>query len=163
MNKIMVRAVNTDFGFIEYLEDSMVKKLASAGVNASSFIESFPPTREWTDKEIVSSLVKNGYDSIMFISFGGSDSSSQTLGYMNNGSAYSYGGTTSFSSTSTPIIGFKRSTSTRIHIFDVKSGDKVWIGDTRTKAGGALYMGDTTTTNDIATEGVDELKDSGHI
>ena len=173
--KVMVRAPNVNFSFGALLETSMVKELKLAGIPAESFLQTFPPTREWRNDEVNSKLLTTGYDSIMYINLVDSESSTQTAGYMNSGSANTYGnvsvygnqatysGNTTYRGTTTPIVAFKRNTSTRVQVFDTRTAKIVWIGDAATKAGGAVFMGDEATSDDIAKAIVTALKEARHI
>ncbi len=158
-----VRAPNSGFEFGELLEKSMVDELEDEGVKAGMFIKMFPPTREWTNEQVTQKLLNDGFDSIMYINLGGSDTSSNTIGYINNGTASVYGNTASINSYSTPVVATHRYTSTRIKIYSVKSGELVWVADTNTSAGGLFYIGDRTTTDSIAEDVVESLKRSGHM
>jgi hypothetical protein len=163
IKKVIVRAPNAGFEFGELLEKSMVEELEDEGIKAQTFIKIFPPTREWTNDQVAEILLSEGFDTIMYINLAGSNSSSSTVGYINNGNASVYGNSASFNSYSTPVVTFNRYTETRIKVYFVKSGKIIWVGDTSTKAGGLAYMGDTTTTNSIAEDVVNSLKGNGHL
>lgn len=163
IQKVAVRAPNAGFSFGETLETSMVKQLQAKGVKARSFLKSFPPTREWTNQEISTELMKDGYDSIMYINLIGSDTSTQTIGYIHNGNAYAYGNMATYSGSSTPMTAISRYTSTRVKIYDVKNAKVIWVGDSSTNAGGLLYMSDETQADSIATEITTALQESGHM
>jgi hypothetical protein len=163
IKKIAVRAPNVGFAFGEIMENSMIKNLRSSKVQAESFLSLFPPTRDWTNEEVAKQLMKDGYDSIMYVYLVGSDSSSQTISYINSGNAYAYGGMGTYSGTTVPVSAISRSTQTRVKIFDIHTADVIWIGDSSTKAGGLLFMGDETQTDSISSQIVSSLKSNGHI
>ena len=163
IKKIAVRAPNVGFAFGEVMENSMVKSLRSSKVQAASFLSLFPPTRDWTNEEVAKQLMSEGYDSIMYVYLVGSDSSSQTISYINSGNAYAYGGMATYSSTSVPVSSIRRYTQTRVKVFDIRTTDVIWIGDSSTKAGGLLFMGDETQTDSISSNVVTSLSESGHI
>ena len=159
----VVRAPNAGFAFGELLETSMVENLTKRGVHAESFLSLFPPTREWTNEEVAKELMREGFDSIMYINLVGSDTNSQTVGFINNGTASAYGNTASYSGSSTAITAISRYTSTRVKVYDIVTGRVIWVADSSTKAGGLLYVGDETQTDSIAAEIVDALAVSGHL
>lgn len=161
--KIAVRAPNADFMFGGLLEKSMVEELQRKGVQAESFLEMFPPTRKWTNDQVATELNQKGFDSIMYVNLTGSGASAETVGYINQGSAYVYGNTASFYSTSIPAVRPTRYTSTRVTIYDVASAHTIWIADSVTHAGGLLFMGDKTQTDNLASEIIDALAKSGHL
>jgi len=163
VRKVSVRAPNASFTFGELLENSFVKELRKNGVAAQSFMERFPPTRRWTNQEVATELMQNDFDSIMYVTLVGSDTSSETIGYINSGTASVYGNKASFSGSSTAISAIQRFTSTRVRLFGVESAKIIWIGDSQTNAGGLAFMGDETQTDSIASEVVAALKESGHF
>jgi len=161
--KIAVRAPNASFMFGELLEKSMVEKLRDKGVQAESFMEIFPPTRQWTNEQVATELGQKGFDTIMYVNLVGSGSSTQTVGYINTGNAFAYGNMATFNSVSVPITGRSRYTSTRITIYDVATARTSWVGDSSTNAGGLAFVDDKTQTDDIAKEVTDTLAKSGHL
>lgn len=163
VQKIVVRVPNADFAFAELLENSMVEELKDSGIPAASFIRMFPPTREWTNDEVTHQLRQKQFNAIMYINLSGSETHSQTIGYINSGTASVYGNTASYYGNSTAVKTFHRYTSTRVKVYDVASGRTVWVGDSSTQAGGLLYMDDETQTESIAEETVANLKSNGHI
>lgn len=163
IRKAVVRAPDTDFQFGALLENSIVDELGDAGVKAGSFLKLFPPTRQWTNEQVAQILRQQGYDTIMTVSLTGSNTSSDTIGYINTGTASVYGNTAYYNGNSTAITTFHRHTTSHIKVYNVATGRVVWIGDARTSAGGLLYMGDETQTDSLAEEMVDALRDSGHL
>lgn len=163
ISKVAVRAPNAGFTFAETLERTMVEELSGKGIQAASFLSLFPPTREWTNQAVAERLQAKGFDAIMHVNLMGSDSQSQTVGYMHSGNAYAYGNMASYSGTSTPVTMVSRSTSTRVKIYDVATSKVIWVGDTSTQAGGLLYMDDDTQAQSIADEIVTALTESGHM
>ena len=163
INKIMVRTPNASYNFGELLEQSMIDELAKSGVPASSFIATFPPTREWTNKQICRKLIKYGFDTIMHINLTNVDSSIQTLGYTTTGTANVYGNTTYYSSRTTASKRPVRYTSTRVDIYEVRTAKVIWTADADTTAGRRLFQGDKQTTKDMASEILKALKQNGHI
>lgn len=163
VKKVAVRAANTDFAFAELIENAMVEALKDEGIQAESFLAKFPPTRELTNAEAAHALANAGFDAIMYVNLVGSDSSAQTIGYIHTGNASVYGGSAYYSGNSLAMTAFHRYTSTRATLYEVVSGRKVWIADSRTTAGGLAYMGDDTQTESIAEETVASLQKSGHI
>jgi len=163
IRKAVVRAPDAGFEFGELMEHSIIEELGDAGVKAESFLKMFPPTRQWTNEQVVDTLRKQGYDAIMTVSLKGSDTTSNTIGYINSGTASVYGNTAYYNGSSTAITTFHRYTSTHIKVYNVDSGRVVWVGDARTSAGGLFYMGDETQTDSLAEETVDALRDSGHL
>lgn len=163
INKIMVRAPNASYNFGELLEQSMVDELGKSGVPASSFMATFPPTRKWTNEQIARKLIKYGFDAIMYINLTNVDSSVQTLGYTTTGTANVYGNTAYYSSRTTASKRPVRYTSTRVDIYEVRTGKVIWRADVDTTAGGLLFQGDEQTTDDMASEILKALKLKGHI
>jgi hypothetical protein len=163
VERVVVRAPNTDFAFAELLEQSMVRELINNGVRAASFLDMFPPTRQWTNDEVNLELRQQRINTIMYINLGSSESHSQTIGYINSGTASVYGNTATYSGHSTAVTTFHRYTSTRVKIYEVASGRTVWVGDSTTRAGGLLYMDDETQTESMAEETIASLKSNGHI
>lgn len=134
LTKIVVRAPNANFMFGELLEKSMVDQLRERGVQAESFMEIFPPTRKWTHEQVAAELTQKGYDTIMYLNLSGSGSNTETIGFINHGSASVYGNAAMFNSVSVPIVGRSRYTSTRITIYDVATARTIWVGDSSTQA-----------------------------
>lgn len=163
VKKIAIRAANANFAFGEMFEQSMVSRMQNKNIQAVSFMEMFPPTRKWTNEQIANELTKRGFDTIMYMNLTGSGSSSETIGYINNGSVNTYGNTATFNSVSVPITGRSRNTAVRITIYDVATAKTIWIGDTATHAGGLAFVGDQTQTDNIAGEVVETLERDGHL
>lgn len=163
LTKMAVRAPNASFMFGELLEKSMVSALRDKGVQAESFMAIFPPTRKWTHEQVAVELTQKGFDTIMYVNLTGSESRAETVGYINNGNASVYGNTATFNSVSLPVTGRSRYTATRITIYDITTAHTIWVGDSTTHAGGLLYIGDETQTDNIAKEVTDSLVKSGHL
>ena len=163
IKKVAVRAPNSSFSFADLLENSMVEELKKKGVSAESFVAMFTPTRKWINKEVSTELIENGFDTVIYINLAGSNMSSHTVGYINNGSASVYGNNASFNSSSIAMTAITRFTSARIHVYEVRTGDVIWIGDTDTKGDGLLFLGDKQQTDSIAAKTVEALEGSGHI
>ena len=136
IKKAVVRAPNAGFAFGELLEGSLVEELNNAGVPAKSFLEMFPPTREWSNEQVAKELMEKGYDAILHVNLTGSDANEQTIGYINHGTASVYGNSASFSGSSTAMTMVSRYTATHIKLYDVATGRVIWVGDANTKAGG---------------------------
>ena len=85
IKKAMVRTTRASFGFGELLEQSVVQKLEKKGVEAKGFMEEFPPTRQWSEESILNHIEADGYDSLIYVVLGGSDSDVRQIGYLNNG------------------------------------------------------------------------------
>jgi hypothetical protein len=163
VKRIAVRAANANFAFAQILEDDLVAEFKSDGIQATSFLAMFPPTRDLTNAQVAQSLKERGFDGIMYVNLTGSDTKETTIGYTNTGTGYVYGNTASYSGHSTAMTAIRRYTSTRATLYDVVSGDKIWIADTNTNAGGLLYQSDDTQAESIAEEIVTALHKSGHI
>jgi len=161
--KIMVRAPNVNFAFGELIEKSLIKEMKRKGVEAKSFLITFPPTRKWTNEQISKQLIHKGFDSIMYINLATSNSSSQVVGYINTGNAYAYSNTAYFGGTTVAIRAFRRNTTARVTVYDIKSANVMWVGDALTKAQGSAFMQDKTTTDSLAKEVVKSLVTAGHI
>lgn len=161
--KIMVRAPNVNFSFGELLEKSLIKEMKRKNIEAKSFLITFPPTRKWTNEQISKQLINKGFDSIMYINLATSDSSSQVVGYISTGNAYAYSNTASFSGTTVAIRAFMRNTTARVTVYDIKSANVMWVGDSLTEAQGSVFMEDKTTADSIAKEVVKSLVAAGHI
>ncbi len=143
----------------------------------------FPPTRKYTIEEMRKFFIDNNFDSYLSLEVKASQRSSQTVGYNANtttqiygNSTYSsitYGGATQGSgsynattygtTTTTPIVAHNQDTKARITLHDVNTGAVIWFADTYTQAGGALYMGDTITIDDIVLKTINKLVEDGHI
>jgi hypothetical protein len=160
IKKVAVRAVNTNFHTAALLENSMIEELEDSDVTAHSYTSLFPPTRQRSNEEVNEKLLSMGFDSVMSINLGASKSSSYSdninipTGYDSAGNTYS---------TNMAIHIVRRNTSAKVRVYNVKSEKLVWVGDTYTEAGGLLYMSDESTTDSIAEDVVETLKESGHL
>jgi len=163
IQKVIVRAPNAGFVLGELIEKKMADRFKETKVNAESFMERFPPTREWTNGEVAQELIKEGFDSIMYVVLTGSESSTQTIGYINSGQASAYGNTASYSGFSVPVSAIRRYTATRVNLYDAKTAKVIWVGDTSTEAGGFLFMSDDTQADSIANEVIISLASNGHL
>ena len=163
VKRIAVRAANANFAFAQILEDDLVKQFKADGIAASSFLAMFPPTRDLTNAQAAQALKEKGFDGIMYVNLMGSNTHESVIGYSNTGTGYVYGGTASYSGTSTAMTAVSRYTSTRATLYDVTSGHKIWIADTNTSAGGLFYQSDDTQAESIAEEIVAALRKSGHL
>lgn len=163
IRKVVVRAPNAGFQFGDLLEKSMIEKFKNRGVYAESFLAMFPPTREWTNGAVAQELIKQGFDTIMYVTLIGSQTSSETIGYVSTGQANAYGNTVSYSGSTTAVSAIRRYSSTRAKLYDIKTANVIWVGDSSTKAGGLLFMGDDTQVESITTEIVASLSESGHL
>lgn len=163
IKKVVVRAPNSGFSLGEQIEASMVKEFAKKGVYAVSFLAMFPPTRDWTNGEVAQELAQKGFDSIMFVNLIGSDSSAQTVGYVNSGSVSVYGNNAFYTNSTTAVTHVSRYTATRIKLYEAVSGRVIWIADSSTRSGGHLYVRDEAQAGSIASETITALDESGHI
>ena len=163
IRKAVIRAPNAGFAFGELLENSMIKELKNKGVHAESFLRRFPPTRDWTNEEVAKELIKDGYDTIIYVNLIGSDTTAKTIGYIKTGTGSVYGSTGSYSGSSIAMSAISRYTSTQVRVYNIATGKIIWVGDSSTKSGGLLYIGDEMQTDSIATETIVALNESGHI
>lgn len=163
IRKVIVRAPNAGFVLGELIENKMVDQFKKTKIIAESFTKRFSPTREWTNDEVAQELMMDGFDSIMYVVLTGSESSTQTIGYINNGQASAYGNTASYNGFSVPISATRRYTATRANLYDVKTAKVIWVGDTNTKAGGLAFMSDDTQADSIAKEVIISLASNGHL
>lgn len=163
LRKVVICAPNAGFSFGGAIEDSFVEKFKSAGLEAESFLVLFPPTREWNATQISMALIEKGYDSIMYVSLTGSDTSVSTVGYTNTGTINVYGNNAYYQSHSVPVSTINRYTSTRVQIYDVETAETVWVADTTTSAGGLLFIEDKAQADSIAMVVVSDLAKAGHV
>ena len=163
IKKVAVRVPNASFAFTESIENSMVEKLAALGVEATSFIAMFPPTKDWTNGQVAGILADDGYDSIMLINLVNSGGSTETIGYINSGSGYTYGNSISYSGSSVPVRGVRRFTNTRVRLYEIHTADVIWIADASTQSGGLAFVGDGMQSLSISDEIASALVKSGHI
>jgi hypothetical protein len=162
IRKVVICAPNAGFSFGGAIEDSFVEKFRSSGVEAESFLVLFPPTREWNATQINIALIEKGYDSIMYVSLTGSDTTVSTVGYTNTGTINVYGNNAYYQSRSVPVSTINRYTSTRVQIYDVETAETVWVADTTTSAGGLLFIEDKAQADSIAMVVVTDLAKAGH-
>lgn len=175
IQKVLVYAANVDFEHERMIEKAVVGQLAKKKIPADSYIESFPPTREWSFTAVTDELTKDGFDSVMFVNFGNSKFYYTSLGttttgnISNNGTATTYGnntrynGTTTYRTTTTESVRPDRVTAIRVDLYDIATCKPIWVGDCKTEAGGTLYMRDSTQINNFSKKLISTLKDSGHI
>ena len=164
---IVVCAPNSDLGFAGRLEEEVARRLANRGLDAWRFIDMFPPTRRHTQSQVTTKLKKHRIASLLVIRLTDEDSGSDVAYIHQSGTAtvQTYGNTVygSASGYTIPVRTPHRSTETSVSMQDIATGKTVWIGETRTSAGGALYTSDSSTISSLASSIVRKLIADGVI
>lgn len=141
VSKVIVRAPNASLTFGTALENSIVKQLTSSGVEAVSFLSMFPPTRSYEQSVIKAKVVEQQFNGVMYVNITGANADSSVIGYSSNSNATFQNNMISSSTTTTPIIGFRRNTFLNVKLYEPKSSDVIWLADTATNAGGCSIHG----------------------
>jgi hypothetical protein len=179
IKSIAILALSDDVGLSDAIEKNLTERFSAIGVKTVLSQDILPPTRQYTMDEIKDTFISRGIHSLLIVDVGGSIQSSDVVGYQSYGRAYgsAYGnaytvgnttyayasGSASSTNTTVPIRKFQRDTITYTTIYDVASTDVIWVAQTETKAGGALFVSDTSTGNDLASNIIQELIKNGHL
>ncbi len=125
----------------ETLESGIVNELTNRGVKAVSVgnLSRFAKSND----DFVSRVWGLGVKEILVVVYSDSEGSA-TAGYQTFGTANTYGNTTNFNMTSTPMVGFYRTMMAKASIYNAK-GDKIWEADTERSAQGLAFIGDNLT------------------
>ena len=174
--KILVGGSGMNLAAEDLVEVSFKEKLNPIDVQVTGFRSIFPPTRNYTPEEFKKMLKASGFDSLLVVALVDDQTSTEIAGYRSSttGNVYgtyqshgygsgTYSGTGTASTTTHANKRYKRKTQTRATLYDIETGNIVWVGDTFTQAGGSLYMGDSTTVNSTVEEIINELVARGHL
>ena len=125
----------------ETLESGIVNELTNRGVKAVSVgnLSRFAKSND----DFVSRVWGLGVKEILVVVYSDSEGSA-TAGYQTFGTANTYGNTTNFNMTSTPMVGLYRTMMAKASIYNAK-GDKIWEADTERSAQGLAFIGDNLT------------------
>jgi hypothetical protein len=139
-----------------------------------------PPTRQYKDAEIRQLLTTRGIDGVLVVSvtgdtgvqqhyvgtiFSGNYSGTSSGNAVLTGNVISATSTSSgtMSATAVPMHRYSRTVAFQARLSEPKSGRNLWVGGGQTRAGGALFMGDTTSARDAASAILNDLQEKGLI
>lgn len=162
----------------QMVEEVAVRAFQSHGVLALRGTEVLPPTRQYTDKEVVNAIVRTGVETVLVLGAGAKDVSETyvppsyhpgtTYGTANTyGSTYgnTYSGTTTFNVYQTPgyttggyTLSKPRANYSAI-LLEVKSGNAVWKADAFSRGNAFASFDDLAVS--VAEESVKQLLDDG--
>ena len=179
VKSLAILALSDDVGLSEAIENSLAEKFSAIAVKTTRSSDILPPTRAYTVDEIKDAFTARGFYSLLIVDVGGTTQSSDVVGYQSygraygsaSGTAYTAGnatyvntaGSASGTTTSYAMRSFKRDTITYTKLYDIASTDVIWVAQTKTKAGGALFMSDNSTGSDLASNIINELTQKGHL
>jgi hypothetical protein len=121
-------------------------------------VESFPPTRQYSDAEIKRDLAAQGVGAVLVVTVGDSGVVREYAGTVFSGSysgtaTANFGGVT-YGGTSTgiasPAYRFRRQTDFNARLIEASSGRSLWVGTGQVSAGGALFVGNDTSAANAA-------------
>ena len=149
-------------------------RLSSLDVEYTFANELFLPTRQYTKDDIANIILKQGYDSYLYIGIGKTAYSSNVTSYQTNTQTTytqntnpytpNYGGINATgTSTTTPMTSHKSRTKAEAKLYDVRTGRVIWVANLDSEAGGKLYMNESGTDFDIAKKVVASLIAKGHL
>ncbi len=159
----VIFASNVGLEQASMLEGAICEKFQANGVKCSPFQLLFPPTRQYSAESVFEGLKQKGLQSIVILSAGGDNSSSQVFGYQNYGSATAYGNTAQTQSSSYALRSYSRQSDMRIVLIDASSGDTAWIGDAKTKGQGLINTTDSAFNSSVVGKVVNTLLESPHF
>ena len=144
-------------------ENSFEELFKKHGIKTSKFSYLFPITRKYSSEEIKNKIKDLNIDTYLVLEKA-TDSSSNTLVGMNHTfNAYQSGSSIYGTGHSTPLIYSRRNTFMNIALFDTQTGDTIWKGESKTEAGGKLYVQDDDTIESIVNSFVGTLKEENVI
>lgn len=155
----------TGFGFERGagLETRICDQFQSRGIDCTSFMSLFPPTRQYTGSEIFGALEEHNIESAIVISPRGDQSASNIFGYQSSGNATVYGNSVYGSSSTYALRSYSRQSRIRIRLFDVDSRQTAWLGDANTEGKGLLNVTDEAFDSSLASEVVSTLSEIGRF
>lgn len=159
---------------------ALAQEAAKRGVQLVDARQILPPTRQYTEADVRAAMSANGIDGVLVVEVTGDTGVNRhhvgTVANTSFSGTYSndavvignsiYGsGSVSGSATTvtTPVYGYSRSVSFQAQLSDPKTSRKFWVGSGTTKAGGALFVGDSSSASDAAASIFNDLQNKGLI
>ena len=169
--RILIVANTNDLENRQQLETKMVESFSKEGIFALESYKLFPPTREFTNDEKVSLMLKNNIDAYISISVGESgvsqvyipqtSSTTKTEGNVNvygNSANYKQKSTTTYDEGYTVEKPWAKITT---NLYDVSNGKMAWIATSYT--GGNAYASKKTIVNSYSNKIVEKLLEEGLV
>lgn len=142
-SSVVVLASNVGLARASTLEGGICSKFQERDVKCIPFQMLFPPTRQYTPDTVYQVLTERGYDSLIVLSSGSDNSSSEVLGYQNYASATAAGNNAYGQSSTFAIRSHSRQSAMRVTLLDVKTRETAWLGDAITAGQGSANVTDS--------------------
>jgi len=159
-SKLLVFGRGMDIEAATAVERELCKKLAPTPCTAG--ITVLPPTRPYTNDEVIARIAQSGADAVLVLSLLADNADSRYIGTYTNSettgssassgsvnlygnTAYWSGATTASSSTtsvSTPMYSYSREVRGALTLFESASGNVAWSGQIRTSGQGMFTVTD---------------------
>ena len=141
------------------LEENIVNMLIEQGKSARGVrdLAKFSKSHE----EFVDKVWDLGVNEVLVL-VASDTSGSTTVGYQSFGNASTFGNSTSFNMTTTPMRSLSRAIRVNAKLYN-EDGDIVWAGDAKREASGLVFIGDETMTENAARAVIQALEDSDTI
>ena len=162
-SKIVVDAPNANFEFKQLLTSELCSSLREKSVECVAKYELFPPTRQYSDKQIDILVNKSGIDGWLIVSLGGGGTNQQYLGSQTFGSATVYGNTVSGSASSMAVYSFNRQQGYTVIMFDMDSKLRSFIMEASTSASGLLNIKNSVFAESLVKKIMSEMTEAGFI
>lgn len=159
----VVFATNLGLDAASQLEGSICAELTAEEIQCFEFHKLFPPTRHFSVDDVFSALKEQSIQSLLVLSAGGDYSSNEVFGYQAYGSASTYGGQTTATSTAVPLRSYSRQSDMRLTLVDAATRETAWLGDAKTEGQGMVNVTDGAFISSIAGETANALAQSPHF
>jgi hypothetical protein len=168
---------------VSSIQGTVSEEARKRGLAAEDALLLFPPTRTYTNAEVLKGLASDGIDGVLVINVGdtgvlqqyagtiltgqysGSSSANGTINTFGNVSTVSLNGTSSGTTvaTATPVYRYRRQTTFSARLLEAKTGRNLWVGNGQVNAGGLLFVGDGASASSSVSAIFDDLQNKGII
>ena len=160
-SKFIVVTPNLNLAYSMLLQTKICDAIKNENKSCILGLDFFPPLKNYTNSDIKSGLVSNNINGYLIVRYGSSNSSSVNLGSITNTTANIFSDTVTAYSSTVPISAFSRSDGYSLTLIDVKSTNKVLVGEATTQAQGLANITDDVFTSSLAKKIIQKLKKEG--
>ncbi|GEM_PF-5638869 len=151
---ILVTAPVADLGFRDNLEKWIASEIKDNGGTAVTYLSMFSPAKRYDAKQIEATLAESRIDAVLVVSLSSVTSDSQLFGILSNTQPLGYGNLT----TVAPLVANKRRATASLTLFDVASGQSVWVGNAERTVRGFKAKSETAVFENLAEDIAEALK-----
>lgn len=161
--RLLVSSPNLNHAYSQMLQSKICKKLTKYETSCIEKLRALPPTRDYSQEDILKYIEKNKIDGYLMVYFANGDQQTNQVGSFSYGNASIYGNTMFGSSVSMPMYSTNRTDNYNLVLIDTEKHSKAWVGGAVTSGSGSAVVTHESFTNSLSSEIVNNLFDSGFL